>query len=608
MSESGRMDSTAQLGQLLGLAEAVAGVSDPHLVLEAALPVLLGLAEAEAAVVVAAAEPTEGGPRQVTARAGRELPDESLEVPTGPGLSAVAVPESWGAHGIGQALALRLPGHLGVLLLARSREEVSEQPVLGLALANLEAALARAVSEEHLADLAARVDNAQMLANMGDYDWHIPTDTNQWSDQLFRIYGHEPQSFNPSYDRFLSLVHEEDRERISALHQQAYGSGEPWQVIERIVRPDGDVRHLLTNGEVVMGPDSVPVRMRGTCIDITDRVHADEERAQISARFQSLVESAPDAILVLDETQRIVECNQQAREMLGGDPTGHQIQELLLTWTGAATTGADATALDGRRLEVDVITAAVDQEDDAGGSFVAVFLRDAAPRLASEALATRLAEVHLRRRQALEINDNVVQGLVAAAYALDQGQAPAAMAYLDQTLSAARAMMDDLLEPLDGQGLQPGDLVRKTPAAIGVQPDASASSLEETIDHKEAHRVLVVDDADDLRMLLRARMETRNGLTVVGEAADGLAAVELASELQPDLVMLDLAMPRMDGLEALPLIRAAVPGVRIIVLSGFNQSTLAEKAIEAGADRYVVKGGSMRQLLELVETVLDPAS
>jgi DNA-binding NarL/FixJ family response regulator len=122
------------------------------------------------------------------------------------------------------------------------------------------------------------------------------------------------------------------------------------------------------------------------------------------------------------------------------------------------------------------------------------------------------------------------------------------------------------------------------------------------------HTVLVVDDADDLRMLLRSRMESRRGLTVVGEAADGLAAVELASELQPDLVMLDLAMPRMDGLEALPLIRAAVPGVRVIVLSGFNQSTLAEKAMEAGADRYVVKGGSMRQLLELVETVLDTAS
>ena len=125
---------------------------------------------------------------------------------------------------------------------------------------------------------------------------------------------------------------------------------------------------------------------------------------------------------------------------------------------------------------------------------------------------------------------------------------------------------------------------------------------------ERAHRVLVVDDAEDIRMLLRLRVEARNGLTVVGEAADGVAAVELASELQPDLVLLDLAMPRMDGLEALPLIRAAVPDVRVVVLSGFNQGTLANKALEAGADHYVVKGGSMRELLDLAESLFAPAS
>ena len=86
-------------------------------------------------------------------------------------------------------------------------------------------------------------------------------------------------------------------------------------------------------------------------------------------------------------------------------------------------------------------------------------------------------------------------------------------------------MMDDLLEPLDGEGLQPGDLVRTTPASIGIPPDTATSDQEENIEQNDSHRVLVVDDAEDLRMLLRARMETRNGLTVVGEAADGLAAV-----------------------------------------------------------------------------------
>jgi CheY-like chemotaxis protein len=211
------------------------------------------------------------------------------------------------------------------------------------------------------------------------------------------------------------------------------------------------------------------------------------------------------------------------------------------------------------------------------------------------------------RRKALEINDNVVQGLVAASYALDQGQVAECSAYLNRTLSSARAMMDGMLEPTHGQGFKPGDLVRTAAATLGVAAEATANGRS-VASQPGAHTVLVVDDADDLRMLLRSRMESRRGLTVIGEAADGLAAVELASELQPDLVMLDLAMPRMDGLEALPLIRAAVPGVRVIVLSGFNQSTLAEKAMEAGADRYVVKGGSMRQLLDLVDTVLEDAS
>lgn len=126
------------------------------------------------------------------------------------------------------------------------------------------------------------------------------------------------------------------------------------------------------------------------------------------------------------------------------------------------------------------------------------------------------------------------------------------------------------------------------------------------MDPERSHRVLLVDDAEEIRFLLRFAMDARPGLTVVGEASDGVEAVQHASELQPDLVMLDLAMPRMDGLEALPLIRAAVPDVRVIVLSGFDQGTMADKALEAGADRYVAKGGSIRELLDLVEELLAP--
>ena len=116
-------------------------------------------------------------------------------------------------------------------------------------------------------------------------------------------------------------------------------------------------------------------------------------------------------------------------------------------------------------------------------------------------------------------------------------------------------------------------------------------------------RVLIVDDAEELRMLLRMRMSRSSGLEVVGEAVDGLDGVEQAQALQPDVVILDLAMPRMDGLQALPLIREAAPAAKVVVLSGFADSTMSDQARQAGADHYVVKGRPLAQLVVLLESL-----
>lgn len=124
-----------------------------------------------------------------------------------------------------------------------------------------------------------------------------------------------------------------------------------------------------------------------------------------------------------------------------------------------------------------------------------------------------------------------------------------------------------------------------------------------TVVATDTRRVLIVDDAEDLRDLLRFGLERSDHLKVVGEAVDGVEAVEQARALQPDLVFLDVAMPRMDGLQALPLIREAVPHVRVVVLSGFNEGTMAENARRAGADHYVVKGGPLQELVALAESL-----
>jgi PAS domain S-box-containing protein len=600
---------------LLALVRLAAAATRPLDLVEAALPHLAKLAGAEAAIVVRRS--TEGPVR--VAGHGTALPAEGLAIEGLPGegasdgdqqhdvvdgLSSLTAPAPWRAQGVLDVLVARLPGHLGVLVLAaKSPTPPPDRPVLDGAVSVVTGALARIEADERLDDLVVRVDNAQHLAGMGDYDWHIPTDTNRWSDQLFRIYGYEPQSFHPSYEVFLGNIHPEDQERIRAIHERAYATGEPYQMIERIVRPDGKVRYLSSNGEVIMDSSGTPVRMRGTCIDVTERILAEQETDRAAERFRGLVESSPDAILVLDSQRTILQANGRASALLGADPVGHAFEEVLPleSWPGGQAVAAKS--LSGHPLVLDVTTADLAESSHEGRT--AVFLQDASARLEREAMAIRLGESQQRRRQALEINDNVVQGLTSAVYALEREDATQAASFVERTLRAARDMMGDLLEP-SGEVLHPGDLVRSAAATLDAIPAGPGPAIE-LATGGGAHRVLIVDDAEDIRMLLRVRLARHGSFEVVGEAADGMDAVDQARLLQPHLVLLDMAMPRMDGLQALPLIRDAVPGVRVIVLSGFNQGTLEREALAAGADRYVVKGGSMRELLKVIENVLDVA-
>lgn len=111
-------------------------------------------------------------------------------------------------------------------------------------------------------------------------------------------------------------------------------------------------------------------------------------------------------------------------------------------------------------------------------------------------------------------------------------------------------------------------------------------------------RMLVVDDSSDLRFLVRAAVESRGGFEVVGEAGDGAAAVLAAEELQPDLVLLDLDMPTMGGLEALPLLREAAPGATVVVLSSFRREDYEQQVRASGAVGYLQKGITARRLVD----------
>ncbi|MHB1855087.1 MAG: response regulator transcription factor [Acidimicrobiales bacterium] len=118
-------------------------------------------------------------------------------------------------------------------------------------------------------------------------------------------------------------------------------------------------------------------------------------------------------------------------------------------------------------------------------------------------------------------------------------------------------------------------------------------------------RVVLVDDTPDVRRVISAMLAHDGRFQVVGEAGNGREGVDLAGRLQPDLVLLDLAMPVMDGLTALPLIREAATGTKVVVLSAFGNDQTVQAAMNGGADSFVIKGGRILEtLFPVLEEVL----
>jgi len=120
-------------------------------------------------------------------------------------------------------------------------------------------------------------------------------------------------------------------------------------------------------------------------------------------------------------------------------------------------------------------------------------------------------------------------------------------------------------------------------------------------DWDKAAAVLICDDNTALRGLLRAIIDTGLGMRVVGEAANGNEAILEATRLQPDVILLDLAMPIRSGLEALPELRLVAPEARIVVFSGFSSATVADDVLTLGAASYLEKGASPDAIVATIE-------
>ena len=118
-----------------------------------------------------------------------------------------------------------------------------------------------------------------------------------------------------------------------------------------------------------------------------------------------------------------------------------------------------------------------------------------------------------------------------------------------------------------------------------------------------AKNILICDDAAFMRMMIKDVL-TKNGYTVAGEAENGVKAIEKYNELHPDLVLMDITMPEMDGIAALKKIKATDPSAVVIMCSAMGQQAMVIESIQAGARDFIVKPFQAERVIEAVKKVI----
>jgi PAS domain S-box-containing protein len=174
--------------------------------------------------------------------------------------------------------------------------------------------------EEELREYAERMRLAERIARFGVWTWELDSGRVRWSDELHAIYGLAPGEFAGTVDAFISHLHPDDRERVWADVEHAIATLEPFAFEERIIRPDGEERTLLSQGHATTGADGKVDALIGVCHDVTERTRAERELGATQRRTRAIVDNSPSIVAVKDLEGRFLMANAELGRLLASDP------------------------------------------------------------------------------------------------------------------------------------------------------------------------------------------------------------------------------------------------------------------------------------------------
>ncbi len=226
-------------------------------------------------------------------------------------------------RGLSDAMRALGNGHLETRVSVASH--AIELETLSLGINDMAAKLQR--ENEILLQRTDKLTEAQRIAHLGNWEWDIVNNTLNWSDEIFRIFGMEPQQVKVTYDVFLQAVHPEDRQSVQEGVREALEQRRPYSVDHRILLPDGSLRYVHEQGEVSRNDDGQPIKMLGTVLDITAHKLAEETIRKLN---EELEEKVRERTRQLEEAQEAL-VRKEKLAMLGqiAGGVGHELRNPL---------------------------------------------------------------------------------------------------------------------------------------------------------------------------------------------------------------------------------------------------------------------------------------
>ena len=162
----------------------------------------------------------------------------------------------------------------------------------------------RVRAEEERRRSEAMLREMERIAHIGSWEWDLETGALSWSDEMYRVYGLDPDSGPPTYERYVALQHPDDRDMVQNTVQRALENGSAFAYDHRIVRPDGELRYVHGRGRVVRGESGRPVRMVGSGQDITERKQVEEALLRAKEEAEAANRAKSDFLAVMSHELR----------------------------------------------------------------------------------------------------------------------------------------------------------------------------------------------------------------------------------------------------------------------------------------------------------------